>query len=159
MAVLQQFLQGSWQSQGTLYLPGCGHEDATSAAATTLALRLLESVMLKGCHTFLKSSKGHVARPEESWGDGQEGVFQEYKMWRLAWYKCACGSLVYLSRNTETWPSLGQHEKNKNKNKNSSFFTPKRQKTECELAKIFFLWKHCVRLLSLDSASLLGIMS
>lgn len=121
---------------------------------------------------FSEKLQGHVARPEESWGDRQEGVFQEYKMWQLAWYKCACGSLAYLSRNTETWPSLGQHEKNKtkqnkkkqnktknknnkNKTKNSSFFTPKRQKTECELAKIF-LWKHCMRLLSLDSASLLG---
>jgi hypothetical protein len=48
-----------------------------------------------------------------------------------------------------------KNKNNKNKTKNSSFFTPKRQKTECELAKIF-LWKHCMRLLSLDSASLLG---
>ena len=76
---------------------------------------------------FSEKLQGHVARPEESWGDRQEGVFQEYKMWQLAWYKCACGSLAYLSRNTETWPSLGQHEKNK-KNKTKQNKTTKNQK-------------------------------
>lgn len=72
---------------------------------------------------FSEKLQGHVARPEESWGDRQEGVFQEYKMWQLAWYKCACGSLAYLSRNTETWPSLGQHEKNKKTKQNKTTHT------------------------------------
>lgn len=92
----------------TLYISWCGYEDGTSAAATALASRLPESVVLKHCYTFLKSYKAHVAHLEESWRDGKEGLFQEYKMW-LPWYKCACYSLAYFSRNSETRSS--QHEK------------------------------------------------
>lgn len=138
-SISYQFLQGSWQSQGTLYLSWHGREDGIDTAATfTPALRLPESVRLKGCLTFLKSYKGSSAHPAESWQDGRGGLFRSMK--------CGCCSLPYFSRNSETRPSsLGHHEKK------NFFSTSNRQKREHELAQIFFLWKHCMSLFNLDS--------
>lgn len=118
------------------------HGMAVKMALTQLqpprALRLPESVRLKGCLTFLKSYKGSSAHPAESWQDGRGGLFRSMK--------CGCCSLPYFSRNSEIRPSsLGHYEK-----KISSLHQiGKREKHE--LAQIFFLWKHCMSLFNLDS--------